>query len=119
MKPKDALGRRGEDIACAYLRETGFRVLARNWRCAVGEIDIVACEGPALVIVEVKTRTSNAYGHPFEAITPAKLKRLNLLGAAWVAAHEGGRRREFRIDVVGILCPSTGEPTVEHLRAVV
>jgi len=119
MKAKDALGRRGEEIACAHLIEAGFRVVARNWRCPVGEIDIVAHDGPALVIVEVKTRTSDAYGHPFEAITPAKLKRLNLLGAAWVAAHDVSRRQAFRVDVLGILCPSSGEPTVEHLRAVV
>lgn len=118
MKAKDALGRRGEEIACAHLIESGFRVVARNWRCPVGEIDIVAYDGAQLVIVEVKTRSSDAYGHPFEAITTAKLARLNRLGAAWVAAQESGRRL-FRIDVVGILCPTSGEPTVEHLRAVV
>jgi len=119
MKAKDALGRRGEEIACAHLIEAGFRVVARNWRCSVGEIDIVARDGPELVIVEVKTRSSEAFGHPFEAITPAKLKRLNLLGAAWTAAQESGRRQVFRVDVVGILYPSSGEPTIEHLRAVV
>ncbi|TAJ47135.1 MAG: YraN family protein [Herbiconiux sp.] len=119
MKAKDALGRRGEEIACAHLIDAGFHVEARNWRCPVGEIDIVAREGPELVIVEVKTRSTDAFGHPFEAITPAKLRRLHLLGAAWVAAHEGGRRRPFRVDVVGILCASSGEPTIEHLRAVV
>ena len=122
MKAKDALGRRGEEIAAAYLVTAGFRVLARNWRCPVGEIDIVAHEGPTLVVVEVKTRTTDAFGHPFEAVTPAKLRRLHLLAAAWQAAHpaEAGRMRprDVRVDVVGILCPASGEPTVEHLRAV-
>jgi putative endonuclease len=121
MKPKDALGRWGEELASGYLTASGFRVVARNWRCPVGEIDIVAHEGAVLVIVEVKTRTTDAYGHPFESITPAKLRRLHLLAAAWVAerAQAGERHRDVRVDVVGILCPPAGEPVISHLRAVV
>jgi putative endonuclease len=118
MKAKDELGRRGEAFAAEWLATSGFRVVAQNWRCALGEIDIVALDGAALVVVEVKTRTSEAFGHPFEAITPAKLKRLHLLGAAWVADHPGGRHPEVRIDVVGILWPEYGEPSIQHLRGV-
>ncbi|MDO9397009.1 MAG: YraN family protein [Herbiconiux sp.] len=117
MKAKDELGHRGEDRAAAYLAESGFRVVARNWRCPVGEIDIVAHDGPVLVVVEVKTRTSDAYGHPFESITPAKLRRLHLLAAAWVAEREP-RRPEVRVDVIGIVWPRYGEPSVQHLKAV-
>ena len=117
MKAKDELGRRGEDRAAEHLAAAGFRVVARNWRCPVGEIDIVAYDGPVLVVVEVKTRTSDAYGHPLEAVSPAKLRRLHLLAAAWVAECEV-RRRETRVDVVGILWPRFGEPAVRHLRAV-
>jgi putative endonuclease len=100
------------------LESSGFRVVARNWRCPVGEIDIVAYDGPVLVIVEVKTRTSDAFGHPFEAITPAKLRRLHLLASAWLADHPGTRHQELRIDVVGILWPEYGEPSMQHLRGV-
>jgi putative endonuclease len=123
MKAKDELGRRGEKLAAEYLTTSGFRVVARNWRCPVGEIDIVAYDGAVLVIVEVKTRTTAAFGHPFEAITPAKLRRLHLLAAAWVAERERGRehqrRPSVRVDVIGILCPVAGEPSIQHLRAVV
>jgi len=118
MKAKDELGRRGEEFAAEWLVKAGMRVVARNWRCPVGEIDIVAQDGQALVIVEVKTRTSDAFGHPFEAITPAKLKRLHLLASAWLAGHPGTRHPEVRIDVLGILWPEFGEPSIQHLRGV-
>ncbi|MFB2582234.1 YraN family protein [Herbiconiux sp. P15] len=120
MKEKDALGRRGEGIAAEHLANAGFRIVERNWRCPVGEIDIVARDGPELVVVEVKTRSSVAYGHPFEAITPAKLKRLHLLAAAYLAAHPELRSVRTRIDVLGVIAPSRGgaAPSVEHLREV-
>ncbi|MCE3245567.1 MAG: hypothetical protein K0S72_1695, partial [Arthrobacter sp.] len=68
MKAKDVLGRRGEELATAYLESVGMLIVERNWRCPDGEIDIVALDGDALVIAEVKTRRSLAYGHPFEAV---------------------------------------------------
>jgi putative endonuclease len=118
MKAKDELGHRGEEFAASYLEKSGFRLVARNWRCSVGEIDIVAHDGPMLVIVEVKTRTTDAFGHPFEAITPAKLRRLHLLASAWLAEHPGVRQPVVRVDVLGILWPAYGEPSLEHLRGV-
>jgi putative endonuclease len=118
MKPKDELGRRGEERAAEHLAASGFRVVERNWRCTVGEIDIVAYDGPHLVVVEVKTRTTDAFGHPFEAISPAKLTRLHVLAAEWLAQHDGPRPWSWRVDVVGILWPHDGEPVIEHLREV-
>lgn len=118
MRPKDELGRRGEGIAAEFLVSSGMQVLERNWRCGLGEVDIVARDGPEFVIVEVKTRSSRAYGHPFEAITPDKLRRLHHLAAAWAAEHVVGAARRPRVDVVGIVYPRYGEPCVEHLRAV-
>ncbi|SDZ28413.1 YraN family protein [Herbiconiux ginsengi] len=118
MKAKDELGQRGEDLAAEHLARSGYRVVARNWRCPVGAIDIVAHDGPTLVIVEVKTRRSDAFGHPFEAITPAKLRRLHLLGSAWLAEHAETRHPEVRVDVLGILWPEYGEPSIQHLRGV-
>ncbi|WP_368496790.1 YraN family protein [Herbiconiux sp. A18JL235] len=118
MKAKDELGRRGENLAAAHLEQSGYRVVERNWRCHVGEIDIVAYDADCLVVVEVKTRSSPAYGHPFEAITEAKLRRLHLLLRQWVAEREVHRPADARVDVVGIVWPEFGEPHVRHLKAV-
>lgn len=116
MRAKDVLGREGEELAAAYLQEQGMRVLARNWRCRAGELDIVALDGHELVAVEVKTRRSLAYGHPFEAVTPVKLARLRALGLAWRAEH--GVRFPLRIDAVAVVSDGGTEPVVEHLRGV-
>jgi putative endonuclease len=118
MKAKDALGRQGEDVAAGYLAGQGFRVVERNWRCEHGEIDVVAVEGRDTVFVEVKTRSSTAFGHPFEAITDAKLARLRRLASAWCEAQTGARPGIIRIDVVSVLIREGGLPVVEHLRGV-
>ena len=98
------LGKRGEDIAVAHLTRGGYRILDRNWRCARGEIDIVAREGGDLVFIEVKTRSSLAYGHPLESITLVKLARLRGLALAWCQAHPSVSGA-LRIDAVAVLAP--------------
>ncbi|KJC63936.1 YraN family protein [Agreia bicolorata] len=118
MKAKDALGRQGEDVAASYLADQGFTVLERNWRCEQGEIDLVGVDGRDTVFVEVKTRSSTAFGHPFEAITDAKLARLRRLSTAWCDAQEGRRPSVIRIDIVSVLIRDGGIPVVEHLRGV-
>jgi putative endonuclease len=117
MAAKDVLGARGEEMAAASLVAAGLRVVDRNWRCAQGEIDIVAVDGDETVFVEVKTRTSVAYGHPLEAITVQKLARLRRLAAAWCDAHPGGHDR-IRIDAIAVIAPAVGTPTIEHLMRV-
>jgi len=117
MKPKDTLGRRGEQAAAAYLTRAGLRVLDRNWRCSGGEIDIVAAERRCLVICEVKTRSSGAYGGPLEAITYAKRARLRRLAGLWLLAH-GVIFDEVRIDVIGLTRQGDSQFRVEHLRGV-
>lgn len=117
MANKDLLGRRGEELAARRLEALGFTVLERNWRCPIGEVDIVARERGVVVFVEVKTRTSAAFGHPFEAITAAKRARLRRLAAAWCEAHPTSTQA-VRIDAVAVLCPPAGAPVIEHLRAV-
>lgn len=102
MAKKDELGRWGEKLAAEHLAARGYEVVDRNWRCTQGEIDVVARHQDMLVIVEVKTRSSIAFGHPFEAVTPAKLARLHRLGFAWCAAHPGWHGR-LRIDVVSVV----------------
>jgi putative endonuclease len=117
MRMTQALGRYGEDLAVRTLLEAGLVVLERNWRCELGEIDIVAREGTVLVVCEVKTRTSTAYGGPLAAVTPRKAARLRRLAVRWLAEHPV-HPEEIRIDVVGILRPIQGAATVEHLRGV-
>lgn len=117
MLAKDQLGRRGEATAAVFLERAGLRILDRNWRCAAGEIDLVAVDGSTLVIVEMKTRSSENFGQPLEAITERKLERLYLLASKWARAHNS-RFSGFRIDAVGVLDDGSGFPRIEHLRAV-
>lgn len=88
---RGALGRYGEELAARLLTDAGMAVVERNWRCRAGEIDIVARDGDALVVCEVKTRRSVVYQHPMAAITPTKAERLRRLAELWLDAH-GGRR---------------------------
>lgn len=114
-----ALGDYGERLACRYLLAQGLTILDRNWRCVRGEIDVVAVDGPELVVCEVKTRTSEAFGAPFEAVTRTKLRRLRSLAGLWRDAHPGeGVGLALRIDVVSILRPPTGRAALQHLRGV-
>lgn len=117
MNPKDVLGRQGEQLAVEHLQRAGLRILDRNWRCAEGEVDIVAAERRTLVICEVKTRSGIRYGTPLEAITRQKRNRLRRLAIRWVVAH-GVLFDEIRVDVVGVLRAESGGFTVEHVRGV-
>ncbi len=117
MNPKDVLGRQGEQLAAEYLQRAGLRILDRNWRCAEGEIDIVAADRRVLVVCEVKTRSGTRYGTPLEAITRQKRSRLRRLAVRWVVAH-GLLFDEVRVDVVGVLRSASGEFSLEHVRGV-
>lgn len=120
MAAKDELGVRGERVAERALLGRGYAILDRNWRCPEGEIDLVARDGETLVVVEVKTRSSTAFGHPFEAITPAKVARLRRLATAWLHAQRGlsPRPRRLRIDAIAVLAPPGVPASLEHLEGV-
>ena len=116
MADKDDLGRAGEDRAARYFTQLGYTVLERNWRCRAGEIDLVVADARAVVVVEVKTRRGEDFGHPFEAIDARKRARLWRLAAAWAAAHRDlvqGRR--LRIDAIGLTGPDPASASLEHL----
>ncbi|MEV5962291.1 YraN family protein [Kribbella sp. NPDC051952] len=115
MRTKNVVGRYGEDLAARYLSSHGFAVLERNWRCELGEIDIVAREGDALVICEVKTRRGLNYGSPLESITYRKLTRLRKLAGRWLQSHEL-RPASIRIDIIAVLFDQNTAPTVDHVR---
>lgn len=114
---RKALGDYGEDLAAKHLQSTGMVILERNYRCAFGEIDIVARDGCALVICEVKTRSGTAYGSPFEAVTGRKAARLRRLAAHWLSDHDICPP-SVRIDVVSVLVPRRGAPEVERVEGV-
>ena len=97
-----ALGATGEDLAAAWYVERGCEVVARNWRCRDGELDLVVRDGRTIVFCEVKARSSLAFGSPLEAVTHTKRRRLRLLAARWL---EGAAVRPARIrfDVIGVL----------------
>ena len=116
MARKDELGRHGENLAAEYLISQGMQLVERNWRCSIGEIDLVMTDGTVIVFAEVKTRSSTRYGHPFEAITVTKLARLRHLAVSWCIEHE--TRAPIRIDAVGVIVPPGGDTTIEHLRNV-
>lgn len=114
---RQALGALGEQVAERYLTARGMQVVDRNWRCDQGEIDLVLQDGGDLVVCEVKTRRSMAFGQPVEAITRAKLARLRRLAGCWTSAHER-TGLQLRIDVVGLLRHGDGTYTVTHLQGV-
>lgn len=95
------LGQWGEDMAATQLQADGYVILERNWRCSIGEIDIVARDGEVLVFAEVKTRQSRTFGMPEESITPRKGQRLIDLGVQYCTDHELDDV-EWRIDIVAI-----------------
>ncbi len=117
QQQRSAVGRYGEDVAARHLAEAGMVVLARNWRCDLGEVDLVARDGPTLVICEVKTRRGLDYGTPQEAVTARKVARLRRLAARWLA-ESGQRPASVRIDVVSVLVRRRGAALVEHLRGI-
>ncbi|MFF8996987.1 YraN family protein [Streptomyces achromogenes] len=119
MNAREAIGKYGEDLAARRLAEAGMTILERNWRGGrSGEIDIVARDGDALVVCEVKTRRGSAYEHPMAAVTPEKAARLRALAERWIQAHGGAPPGGVRIDLVGVLLPRRGAPSVEHARGV-
>lgn len=111
------LGTWGEALAVRYLCDHGWAVVGRNWRCRHGEIDIVARDGDCLVFVEVKTRRSDRFGSPLEAVDQRKARRLRRLAAAWLQEHDV-RAAKVRIDVVGIECHPGVPAMVRHVRGV-
>lgn len=112
---KAVLGRWGEDLAVAHLEAAGYEVLARNWRCRDGELDVVARCGQTLCFVEVKTRSSAAFGLPAEAVGPQKVARMRRLAGRWLTENRTGGWSGLRFDVIAVLRTASG-PELTHLE---
>lgn len=109
-----ALGRWGEEEAERFLRRAGYKILARNFRTPVGELDIIARHGKLLVFVEVKTRRSAAFGSPQEAVGPVKQRQI-VRAAQWYLGNGHGKGLQPRFDVVAVRTGPDGA-LIEHLQ---
>jgi putative endonuclease len=105
------VGRDGEEAALAWYRSRGYSVVARNWRCPLGEIDLLVGRAGELVVCEVKSRRGTRLGGPFEAVGRRKQRKLRLLAQAFLAAT-GARPATVRFDVASVLLPAAGSASV-------
>ena len=111
---RQRIGAFGEEQVAHFLQQRGDEILDRNWRIREGEIDLVSLSSDGIFhCVEVKTRSSLAFGHPFEAIDRVKAHRMQRLALAWLATH-GCLGCEFTIDVAAILVAPDGSHTLEY-----
>ena len=115
---RNEIGALGEQLAVEHLHGLGLRIVARNWRCRYGELDVIAAEGAnTLVFVEVKTRTGDGFGGVAEAVTPQKVRRIRRLAGLWLAGQDSGWS-QIRIDVIGVRLGRSRTPEVTHVRGV-
>jgi len=113
-KNKQQVGAFGEQAVTDFLIEKKIEIIERNWRIREGEIDIVALNATGVFsFIEVKTRSSVAFGHPFEAINRDKARRMQRLALAWLATH-GCLGCEYQIDVAAVLISLDGTPSIEY-----
>ncbi len=112
---KRELGNYGEQLAARHLREQGYTILAMNWTCKHGELDIVAKQGDTLVFIEVRTRRAFNTESAFESVDPRKREKLVKLANAYLSMYEM-EEATWRIDVVAVAMPRAGKPTIEHVE---
>ena len=119
MLTRAEIGALGERLAADHLTGLGMRILARNWRCRYGELDVIAVDPgtDTVVFVEVKTRTGDGYGGLEQAVTPQKARRLRRLAGIWLAAQDR-RWAAVRIDVIGVRIGRRRTPEITHLQGV-
>ena len=114
LNSKTEIGKKGEEMAVTYLRKRGYKILATNWHFHHLEIDIVALDGDEIVFVEVKTRTSTAFGNPEEAVSQQKINRILDAAEAYIEKYDIDR--EARFDIMAILLPYQAAPKLEYFE---
>lgn len=108
------IGKKGEELACEYLRKNGYKIIEQNWHYSKNaEIDIIAEDKGTLVFIEVKTRTTLNYGHPFEAITSTKIEKIHKGILGYLSTSEK-KFKNFRFDGISIVGPES--PAIEHIK---
>ena len=114
--PRRKLGQWGEEQAARHLEARGCQVVATNWRCTAGEVDLVVRDGAWLAFVEVRTRRGRAYGTPEESITASKLARMAAVAESYVYEHEW--EGDWRLDAVAIEVRPGQAPAIEWYKNV-
>ncbi len=109
------LGDRGERIAARHLRSLGYRIIRRNYRCPMGEIDLIALDGDTVVFVEVKTRSGRGFGEPEEAVGPRKQRKLRDVAVSYIKSTRGPMPA-VRFDVVSIVTRGWWRSEVQHIK---
>ena len=110
-----SVGILGEKLARKHLKRQGYRILDKNYRTSLGEIDIIAEEKGVLVFVEVKTRRDHSCGHPLEAVTPAKCRQISKVALFYLAENKM-ESRDARFDVVAVSLGTKGKPEIELVQ---
>jgi len=110
-------GQLGEAAAAAYLEQKGYRIKERNYRCPLGELDIIAADGGEIVFIEVRTRSSTAFGTPQESIDARKQLRLRRLAAYYLNAR-GLAGQACRFDVVAVRLDVDGQERVTGIEVI-
>jgi putative endonuclease len=108
------LGIEGENVAVKFLEKKGYRIIRRNYKTHIGEIDIIAQDGNTIVFVEVKTRGNESFGKPFEAVNKRKIQKLKNLALLYLKNQ--GREFPVRFDVLSIFCSDKGKKEIEHIK---
>lgn len=102
LRQKDTLGKKGETQACLYLKKKGFKIIAKNYKNAIGEIDIIAKDKDYIVFVEVKTRMSRAFGDPLEVINQEKRNKIRNIATMYLKERKQ-LESNCRFDVIAVL----------------
>lgn len=112
---KQVTGKRGEDLAVSYLQTQGYEIVERNWRCTLGEIDIVARRSEVVVFVEVRTRHASTTESALESVGSQKQAKMTRLAYAYLTGRQLGKV-DWRVDVVAVALPRAGDPVIEHVE---
>jgi len=109
------VGSHGEELAAAFLQRSGLKIIARNFRCKGGEVDIVAKDGDTFIFIEVKTRKTLAYGPPQLAVTPFKQRQISKAALTWLSRNRL-HDHPARFDVIAIVLEDSYRHRIEHIR---
>lgn len=109
------LGSYGENLAISFIIEKGYEILAKNYKCRIGEIDIIARNSAVLVFIEVKTRRTDSFGFPSEAVNKKKRTKLLKLAMFYLALNKAKPEQDYRFDVIEVKLNKDNTNTINHI----